>query len=206
MKKEKEYLALGDSYTIGEGLDEKDRFPVVLSLRLRSLGLPFSNPKLIAQTGWTTSELIEAIQKENPHSQYDLVSLCIGVNNQYRGLQAEIFQIEFEELLQQAIGFASGNQKRVVVLSIPDWSGTPFAKDRNQQQICLEIDQYNLVIKRVCEQQKVLLINITDICRQFQSKSAFLVSDGLHYSGKMNQKWVDKIIHQLDLSIYENTL
>jgi lysophospholipase L1-like esterase len=206
MKKQKEFLALGDSYTIGEGLDEKDRFPVILSRQLNEGGFAFSNPKIIAQTGWTTDELKEAIQNENPHCQYDLVSLCIGVNNQYRGLKTEAFQVEFAELLQQAIGFASGNKKKVVVLSIPDWSGTPFAKDRNQQQISLEIDNFNRSIKRVCEKQKVLLINITDICRRYQSDTNYLVSDGLHYSGKMNQKWVDKIIHQLDLSIYENTL
>ncbi len=206
MIKQKEYLALGDSYTIGEGLDEKDRFPVILTRQLNEDGYAFASPKIIAQTGWTTDELKEAIEKKNPHNQHDLVSLCIGVNNQYRGLKAETFQEEFEELLELAIGFAAGNRKKVVVLSIPDWSGTPFAKDRNRQQISLEIDEYNLLIKRACEKQHVLLIDITSICRQYQSKAGFLVSDGLHYSGIMNQKWVAEIIHHLDQTIYENTL
>lgn len=206
MNKPKKYLALGDSYTIGEGLDEKDRFPVILSRQLKEYGHLFSMPKIIAQTGWTTDELNAAIEKENLPHQYDLVSLCIGVNNQYRGFKVETFQKEFEELLELAIGFAAGNRKKVVVLSIPDWSGTPFAKDRNRQQISMQIDQFNQAIEKVCKQQHVQLVDITSICQQYQSKAGFLVSDGLHYSEKMNQKWVAKIINHLDLTIYENTI
>ncbi|MEJ7662950.1 MAG: GDSL-type esterase/lipase family protein [Hymenobacter sp.] len=130
------YLALGDSYTIGEGAAPADRWPVQLASLVRAQGLQLADPDIIAQTGWTTAELQEAIAASgNQRRDYGLVSLLIGVNNQYRGQDVETYRAELRELLATAIAFAGGDSGRVVLLSIPDWGQAPFAHDRDAAQI-----------------------------------------------------------------------
>ena len=137
------YLALGDSYTIGEQVAFAENFPNQTVLQLRKAGFTFSAAEIIAKTGWTTDELDAAIDVANILKQYDIVSLLIGVNNQYRGRSVNNFKIEFEHLLQRAIQFAGNKPHRIFVLSIPDWGVTPFADGRDRKQIADEIDQHS---------------------------------------------------------------
>lgn len=196
MAKEKQlkYLALGDSYTIGESVSEQNRWPELFVKELNNIGLNYSAPKIIAKTGWTTDELKAAIDKENIKETFDLVTLSIGVNNQYRGRDVEEFKIQFTELLKMAISFADNKPKKVIVLSIPDWGLTPFAKDRDKEKITREIKQYNTAKKEICNNLNITFINITDQTKLVDSNVDLLAKDGLHYSGKMHQLWVNKII------------
>ena len=141
------YLALGDSYTIGESVDEDQRFPIQLSARLRKDNIDISDPLIIAKTGWTTDELMAAIEEKNIKDTYDLVTLLIGVNNQYRGTSRDNYRTEFKTLLRKAISFAGGDANKVLVVSIPDWGVTPFAKDRDADKIAKEIDEFNSINK-----------------------------------------------------------
>lgn len=179
------YLALGDSYTIGEQVDEADRFPNQLA---RALKIPL--PPIIAKTGWTTDELDVAIDQANVHGPYELVTLLIGVNNQYRGRDAEQYRKEFAALLQRAIGFAGGNPSRVVVVSIPDWGVTPFAASRDRAKIAREIDQFNAINRQETERAKARYVDITPISRKAATDATLVAGDGLHPSGKMYASWV----------------
>ncbi len=181
------YLALGDSYTIGESVAATERFPVQLA---RELGL--GEPQIIAQTGWTTDELNVAIDAANPKGPYELVTLLIGVNNQYRGRDAEQYRGEFVGLLQRAIGFAGGDVKKVIVVSIPDWGVTPFAEGRDRARIASEIDRYNSVNRQESERAGVLYVDITPISRQ--NDASLVAGDGLHPSGKQYLQWVKTIV------------
>ena len=187
------YLALGDSYTIGQGVSEEERWPVQLVSQLASHDLKISSPKIIAVTGWTTGDLKNGIKAQAPDSSYDLVSLLIGVNNQYRGYDIDIFEMEFTQLLTQAIYLAKGNKDRVVVLSIPDYGVTPFASSADREKIASEINAYNALKKSICDSKGVSFYNITDISRQAASDRSLLASDNLHPSGKMYKLWVDLI-------------
>ena len=184
------YLALGDSYTIGESVAENDRWPIQLADSLRLRGLNVSEPYIIAKTGWTTDELQEGIDLANPKGPYDLVSLLIGVNNQYRGRTSQEYRIQFLQLLEQAILFANGKTKRVIVLSIPDWGVTPFAANRNQNQIATEIDQFNSINKEEANLKNVHYVDVTPFSREARSDLSLIASDGLHPSGKMYSGWV----------------
>lgn len=179
------YLALGDSYTIGEQVDEADRFPNQLA---RALKIPL--PPIIAKTGWTTDELNAAIDQANVKGPYELVTLLIGVNNQYRGRDAEQYRKEFAALLQRAIGFAGGNASRVVVVSIPDWGVTPFAASRDRAKIAREIDQFNAINREETARAKARYVDITPISRKAATDSTLVAGDGLHPSGKMYAAWV----------------
>ena len=137
------YLALGDSYTQGEAVSESERWPVQLAKALENENVTIAPPKIIAQTGWTTDELKKGIDEAVLDYPYDWVSLLIGVNNQYRGYNLATFKTEFEELLTQSILFAGNKKERVFVVSIPDWGVMPFAKNRDQEQIATEIDNFN---------------------------------------------------------------
>ena len=152
---EKRMLALGDSYTIGESVQENDRWPMQLVDMLREAGNNFEKPEIIAKTGWTTDELIAAINEANPQGPFDLVSLLIGVNNQYRGNSLLTYREEFEFLLRKAIDFAGGDIKKVIVVSIPDWGVTPFAEGRDRKKIAQEIDDFNDANKEITESLKV---------------------------------------------------
>ncbi len=192
MNKQLTYLALGDSYTIGEGVDVPGRWPVQLAGKLAGEGYPFAPPQIVARTGWTTDELMDGIEKASPAGPFNLVSLLIGVNNQYRGRDTANFRVEFTQLLEQALGFAANDADRVLVLSIPDWGVTPFAEGRDRQKIAAEIDAYNLVVKNVSELYDVLFVDVTGISRMAADDSSLLATDGLHPSEKMYAMWVDK--------------
>ncbi len=187
------YLALGDSYTIGEQVAFAENFPNQTVLQLRKAGFTFSAAEIIAKTGWTTDELDAAIDVANILKQYDIVSLLIGVNNQYRGRSVNNFKIEFEHLLQRAIQFAGNKPHRIFVLSIPDWGVTPFADGRDRKQIADEIDVFNAVCQTSAEAFQTNFINITVSQRADGNKTAFLAPDGLHPSGKEYKKWADKL-------------
>jgi len=192
-EKKLSFLALGDSYTIGEAVPENECWPMQLVEMLNDVGKPFSKPQIIATTGWTSDELIAAIKIENPQGPFDLVSLLIGVNNQYRGYSKEVYAKEFEDLLNQAIDFAGGIAIHVVVISIPDWGATPFAKDRNREEIATEIDEYNTINREISLQKGVHYVDITPGSRLALSDFSLVTSDELHPSGKEYRKWTEEI-------------
>ena len=192
------YLALGDSYTIGESVDASQRYPVLLADSLRN-NYRMDDPVIVARTGWTTNELVSGINAANLTGPYNLVSLLIGVNNQYRGRDVENYRIEFRSLLEQAITFAGGQAEHVFVLSIPDWGVTPFAASRNREQIAAEIDQYNAVNREETRTRGVLYIDITPISRQAAEDPALIADDGLHPSGNMYAAWVELALPDIKL-------
>ena len=178
------YLALGDSYTIGEGASPADRWPVQLAGLARAQSLPLADPYIIARTGWTTAELQDAIAASGNHrTDYGLVSLLIGVNNQYRGQTTDLYRAEFRQLLATAVAYAGGASGHVVVLSIPDWGQAPFAHDRDARQIAREIDQFNAVAQAECQRAGVAFVNITDLTRAAAGDASQFTADGLHYTG-----------------------
>jgi lysophospholipase L1-like esterase len=195
------YLALGDSYTIGEGVPEKDRYPVQLTTKLSKGGkLIFSDPQIIAKTGWTVDELDAGINAASTKSEgYDLVTLLIGVNNQYRGRPVEDFEKEFELMLNRAIIFARGSTSHVVVLSIPDWGVTPFAVKRKSDQgkVAREIDAYNSAKKAICKMYGITFIDITEDYRAIGARPEMVVEDQLHPSGLVYTRWTEKLLKEV---------
>lgn len=187
------YLALGDSYTIGEQVSFAENFPNQTVQQLRKMGFGFFAAEIIAKTGWTTDELSNAIESTVFLKKYDIVSLLIGVNNQYRGRSAAEFKIEFEHLLQKAIQFADNKPSHVFVLSIPDWGVTPFAESRDRKLIAGEIDAFNEVCKKSAAAFQTQFIDITVSQRDDGNKTGFLASDGLHPSGSEYKKWAGKL-------------
>jgi len=193
------YLALGDSYTIGEQVLPAENFPnqtvsILNKTAARVDNLQgFAQPEIIAKTGWTTDELDAAIDAAAVSDRYDIVSLLIGVNNQYRDRPVKNFEIEFEHLLQRAIQFANNRPDHVFVLSIPDWGVTPFAEGRDRKKVAGEIDAYNNVCETSAKQFLTNFINITVSQREDGSKAEFLAGDGLHPSGKEYKKWAAKL-------------
>lgn len=183
------YLALGDSYTIGEGAPEAGRWPVQLAAMAQARGLPLAPPILIARTGWTTAELQEAIRAADDHHTYGLVSLLIGVNNQYRGQSVALYRQEFRALLATAVAFAGGQARHVVVLSIPDWGQAPFAADRDPAQIAQEIDQFNQAAYEECQHADVAFVDITPLTRAATGHDSQFVADGLHYTPAQMRRW-----------------
>ena len=185
------YLALGDSYTIGEDVTEDGRWPLQLAHALREEGIPLSDPRIIATTGWTTDELSAAIDEAEPLGAYGFVSLLIGVNNQYRGRDVDDYAREFAALLERAIGFADGRADHVLVLSIPDWGVTPFARFEagNRTNIAAEIDAYNAAAHAICAQHAVAFVDVTPISRARGAEPAMLAADGLHPSAAMYAEW-----------------
>ena len=190
------YLALGDSYTIGEGAAAADRWPAQLASLLTAQGVAVAAPDYIARTGWTTAELQAAIATAKPAASYGLVSLLIGVNNQYRGQSVAQYRVEFGALLQQAIGFAAGRPGHVVVLSIPDWGQSPHGQrqGRDPAAIGLEIDQFNAAAQDECRRASVAYVSITDLTRAAAGTSRQFTSDGLHYSGPQMRQWADRAL------------
>ncbi|MEP7237583.1 MAG: GDSL-type esterase/lipase family protein [Ferruginibacter sp.] len=187
------YLALGDSYTIGEQVSFADNFPNQTVQLLKKAGHTFSEAEIVAQTGWTTDELDAAIDASNILKQYDIVSLLIGVNNQYRGRSVNNFKIEFEHLLQRAIQFSNNKPNRVFVLSIPDWGVTPFAEGRDRKQIAEQIDAYNHICETSATAFQTNFINIIQSQRADGHKKQFTAADGLHPSGLEYKKWAAKL-------------
>lgn len=193
------YLALGDSYTIGEAVELNESFPYQLVEVLKAKYLDFSAPKIVAKTGWTTDELRHAIQQEQITDTFDLVTLLVGVNNQYRGYSQDVYRKEFAELLEMAIGFAEGNKANVYVVSIPDWGVTEFAKQsgRDLKSISNEIDTFNEINRQETEAQQIVYVDITPGSRQALKKQTLIASDGLHPSGKMYAEWAQQIAEKL---------
>ena len=191
------YLALGDSYTIGQSVPAEDNFPNQVAGMMVNNAIGFPLPRIIAKSGWTTDELETGIVAANTteplRSSYDFVSLLIGVNNQYRGRTVANYKPEFEELLKKAIHFAGDKADHVVVVSIPDWSVTPFANGRDRAQISAEIDAYNAANKEIALRYNVYYIDITPGSREAATDNSLLAFDGLHPSGKEYKKWVIKI-------------
>ncbi len=191
------YLALGDSYTIGESVPATENFPNQVVSMLLNNAIAFQQARIIAKTGWTTDELetgIVAANTANPlRPSYDFVSLLIGVNNQYRGRTVDNYKSEFEELLKKAIQYAGGEANHVIVISIPDWGVTPFASSRDRAQIAAEIDTYNAANKQIALQYNVQYINITPWTREAAIDNSLLANDGLHPSGKEYKRWAESI-------------
>ena len=192
------FLALGDSYTFGEGVDPGDRWPVQLAAAMRARGIAIAQPHIIAKNGWSTDELLAAIDDEVAHGEVDppyaLASLQIGVNDQYRGRSVDEFRVEFCVLLDLALAFAGGKPAHVLVLSIPDWGVTPFAQSagRDRDQVSRQIDQYNAAAESACRSRGVHWVDITDLTRH-RDHSHWLVADGLHPSADMYRLWVERI-------------
>jgi lysophospholipase L1-like esterase len=185
------YLALGDSYTIGESVERIQIFPAQLVKQLEKAGLIINPPTIIARTGWTTSELQAAIKESGVIQKFNFVTLLIGVNNQYRGESKDQYRKEFKELLQTAVNYVDGNKAHVFVLSIPDWGVTPFGKQsgRDQEMISREIDAFNAINKEESLSFGISYTDITPASRNAAADHSLVASDGLHPSGKMYEDW-----------------
>lgn len=190
------YLALGDSYTIGEAVAAEGRWPHQLAAALRAQGIDLADPQTIATTGWTTDELDAGIDAAAPQGPFDLVSLLIGVNNQYRGRPLDEYRVQFQALLQRAIGFAGGQPGRVLVLSFPDWGATPFGagSGRDLAVIGIETDQFNAAAKVISTQHSVAFVDITGISRAQDGDPAMIAEDGLHPSARMYGLWAERAL------------
>lgn len=197
------YLALGDSYTIGQSVNYDDRFPVQLVNQLRSAGVMIADPVFIARTGWTTTQLKTAIAQTQLKPGYDLVSLLIGVNNQYQKKNIEIYRQEFRELLETALSLAGGDASRVIVLSIPDYAYTPFGRTSNSAKTSQEIDLYNAINLGITKEYNIAYFDITPISREGLDDPALIAGDQLHPSGKMYSRWVDLIFNYVKVVLAE---
>lgn len=187
------YLALGDSYTIGEGVPVAENFPYQTIQLLRRSGHDFHAAEIVAKTGWTTDELQKGIDSTLLRKRYDMVSLLIGVNNQYRGRSVNQYGEEFESLLKQAIIFAGNQPEHVFVLSIPDWGVTPFAEGRDREQIAREIDDYNHTNKALAGKYQVHYFDITPGTRMAATDRTLVAADNLHPSGKEYEIWARQL-------------
>lgn len=196
------YLALGDSYTIGESVPLHQSFPYQAVQLLRKKGKHFHAPEIVAKTGWTTTELAEHILHTKLNAQYDFVTLLIGVNNQYRVLPLADFRSDFEFLIRKAIQFTGNKPSHVMVLSIPDWGFTPFAAGKDLQTISKQIDSFNSVCSALTNEAGAHYINITDETRTEKNNLQALASDQLHYSGITHLRWAEKVVEIIsDISV-----
>lgn len=187
------YLALGDSYTVGEAVDKELSFPFQLAGRLAARAEVI--PTVVARTGWTTDELLQGLEESRVSGIFDLVTLLIGVNNQYREYDLQAFRTEFSELLTRALGFAGGRKERVMVISIPDWGVTPFASGdkRSSAQIGAQIDRFNEICREVAGNAGIRFLSITEDSRRAASDRELTATDGLHPSGMMYEEWADRL-------------
>lgn len=201
------YIALGDSYTIGQSVCETCRFPEQLTSALKAFypETTFSL-NIIATTGWTTTNLISAINQQKPEFSYDLVTLLIGVNNQYQGRDFLLYEKEFPELVTKAITLGKGDKKNVIVVSIPDYAYTPYAKnlsDSQKTKISTEINQYNSFAENYCKANEIVFVNITDITRQGLSNPNLVASDGLHPSESAYMLFVERILPKAKMALQD---
>jgi lysophospholipase L1-like esterase len=188
------YLALGDSYTIGEQVPAEENFPhQTVAILKQHFHLAVATPKIIAVTGWTTDELNAAIKAESIQEHFDIVTLLIGVNNQYRGRDLDNYAAEFKDLLNQAIVFANGRASHVFVLSIPDWGVTPFAEGKNKAEIARQIDAYNEVNQKISSDYSCNYIEITESTRTNGLNESYLTPDKLHYAAKEYKIWAERL-------------
>ena len=191
------YLALGDSYTIGEQVAMAENFPFQTVALLRRQGMDVADPVINAMTGWTTDELARSIREEGIIDTFSFVSLLIGVNNQYRGRELDNYRDEFRSLLQQAVGFARNVPEHVFVLSIPDWGVTPFAEGRDRQQIARDIDAYNEACREISAELGAHFLDITGSTRENGSREGFLAEDGLHPSSREYAIWAERLAPEI---------
>ena len=196
------FLALGDSYTIGEGVPEEGRWPVQLAARLRQRDIAVATPRIIATTGWTTDELSAAMDAAALGPGYGLVTLLIGVNNQYRGRPASEYRGQFLALLERAIGLA-GDARRVVVVSIPDWGVTRFAQGRDRAAIGRALDTFNAIARDETLRAHARWVDITPASRKAGAKPGMLVADGLHPSAAQYAIWTDLILPEAQAALRE---
>jgi lysophospholipase L1-like esterase len=200
-QKQRSFLALGDSYTIGESVPIYESFPYQTVQLLRNKGMSVHAAEIIAKTGWTTDELMAGIERTTFEKSYDIVTLLIGVNNQYRGKEPTIYEQDFEKLLNKAIAFAGGNKQHVFVLSIPDWGATPFAASRDRVKIGTAIDQFNAINRKITENAGIAYVSITEGSREATSNALLVAKDGLHPSGLEYGKWAKKLADAILQSI-----
>jgi lysophospholipase L1-like esterase len=184
------FLALGDSYTIGESVSPPERWPVQLVAALRARGIDLADPTILARTGWTTDELSAALESARLKGPYALVSLLIGVNNQYRGRDVAEYRVQFAALLDRAVELAGGRRVRVLVLSIPDWGGTPHGVGR-RAEVAAAIDRFNAVNREETLRVGARYVEITEGSRRAGEDPGLLARDGLHPSGKMYAQWAE---------------
>jgi lysophospholipase L1-like esterase len=194
---QKSILCLGDSYTIGEGVPLFESFPYLLVQALRQSELSFAAPEIVAKTGFTTDELLQQINKTILLNQYHYATVLIGVNNQYRGYSIEVFEQELKVIIEIALQKVNNQSKKVIVLSIPNWGVTPFAKDRNEQQITQEIHAYNAICNKVANQLNCNFIDITPQTELAKLELDLLTTDALHYSKKSHQVWAAEVANKI---------
>lgn len=195
-----QYLALGDSYTIGTSVEIAERFPMQLVKALQKKGVNIQKPKIIARVGWSTDQLSAAMDRENLEGNtWDLVTLLIGVNNQYRGGSLEQYKLEFEILLKRAIVLTGNDKSKVIVISIPDYGVTPFGQRYQVGRISREIDEFNAANKKISEKYGVAYCDITPISREALKDKALIAEDQLHPSGKMYERWVGVLMGMVKL-------
>lgn len=183
------FLALGDSYTIGQSVAVADRWPVQLAERLRERGLDVGEPVILARTGWTTGDLLEAMDRAKLSGKYALVMLLIGVNNQFQGRSEEEYRQQFVELLNRAIALGGGDPRRVVVLSIPDWSVTPFGNAHDAKRMSAEVARFNAINCQQSQRAGVRYVDITPESRDAATQSDMVADDGLHPSRRQYGQW-----------------
>lgn len=197
------YLALGDSYTIGESVAEDERFPEQLKSKMQGINIFINELDIVAKTGWTTDELMNEIKTADLLEKYDLVTLLIGVNNQYRGRDTANYRSEFLQCLDTAIHKAQNDPNKVIVISIPDWGATPFAEGQDSDKIAEEIDAFNQINFEEAQKAGVHYVDVTAISRKAQAEPKLVASDGLHPSGEMYAHWV-KAIFPVAFEILKN--
>jgi len=188
------FLALGDSYTIGEGVETEARWPTQLAERLRETGCPVAGPQVVARTGWTTEDLLAGLGAARVRGPFHLVSLQIGVNDQYRGRSPKAYRNRFRILLERATALAGDDPGGLVVLSIPDWSVTPFAEGRDLPRIASEIDRFNAVNREESLGWGASYVDVTEIGRIAGVDASLLAADGLHPSGSLYGRWVRELL------------
>ncbi|GHA40007.1 lysophospholipase [Salinimicrobium marinum] len=197
VQKEVSFLALGDSYTIGESVEESSRWPVKLTEELRGKGYKMQDPQIIARTGWTTENLLSAMEEQlTGEEQYDLVSVLIGVNNQYQGKSPDAYEQDLNEIFRQAIHFSVEGEEGVFAVSIPDYGVTPFGAS-NAEEIAKEIDEFNAIFEKVAGEYNIDFYNITPVSKRAKEEPDLTADDGLHPSGKMYGLWVEKFIEEV---------
>ncbi len=191
------YLALGDSYTIGESVAEEARWPLQLADSLRERDVEIDKPKIIAKTGWTTGDLLNGMDAQlEDGEQYDLVSILIGVNNQYQGRSIEEYEQELQTIFDRAITRSKTGAAGVFAVSIPDYGATPFGASKSEE-IAKEIEEFNAVFKRIAEAHDVPFYNITPVSKRAKDEPDLVAEDGLHPSGKMYSLWVHEFVDEV---------
>jgi lysophospholipase L1-like esterase len=188
------FLALGDSYTIGEGVLPDERWPTQLVRLIRKQSIKIAEPEIVARTAWTTDELSDAIDSAQPRGPFDLVTLLIGVNDQYRSRPPESLDEFYRPLLRRAIEFANGRPERTIAISIPDWGATPFAEGRDRALIKREVEAYNARERDIAAAEGTTWVDVTEISRQMTVEPALVTADGLHPTGDMYKRWAERIL------------